>query len=87
MVLRRAVQETVNDTKLDTWAGAMLVLVGPVLMSGVLWLLLDYALPDSAGWARMGGSSPAAFDDAGRTCNETLRLFRQPAWMVRRQSG
>ena len=53
MVLRRAVQETVNDTKLDTWAGAMLVLVGPVLMSGVLWLLLDYALPDSAAWARM----------------------------------
>src|SRR4051812_44318676 len=58
MVLRRAVQETVNDetvddTKLDTWAGAMLVLVGPVLVSGVLWLLLDYALPDSAEWARM----------------------------------
>src|SRR3954447_16259402 len=57
MVLRRAVQETVNDTKLDTWAGAMLVLVGPVLMSGVLWLLLDYALPDSAGWARMGAAA------------------------------
>src|SRR3954452_675823 len=53
MVLRRAVQATVNDTKLDTWAGAMLVLVGPVLVSGVLWLLLDYALPDSAEWARM----------------------------------
>src|SRR3954469_1660555 len=53
MALRRAVQETVNDTKLDTWAGAMLVLVGPVLVSGVLWLLLDYALPDSAEWARM----------------------------------
>jgi hypothetical protein len=53
MVLQRAVQETVNDTKLDTWAGAMMVLVGLVLVSGGLWLLLDYALPDSAGWARM----------------------------------
>ena len=53
MVLRRAVQETVNDTKLDTWAGAMMVLVGPVLTSGVFWLLLGYALPDSAGWARL----------------------------------
>ena len=53
MVLRRAVQETVNDTKLGTWAGAMMVLVGLVLVSGGLWLLLDYALPDSAGWARM----------------------------------
>src|SRR3954447_23282258 len=53
MVLWRAVQETVKDTKLDTWAGAMMVLVGPVLASGVFWLLLGYALPDSAGWARI----------------------------------
>jgi hypothetical protein len=53
MVLWRAVQETVKDTKLDTWAGAMMVLVGPVLASGVFWLLLGFALPDSAGWARM----------------------------------
>jgi hypothetical protein len=52
MVLRRAVRETVTDTKRDTWA-AMVVLVGPVLASGVLWLLLGYALPDSAVWARM----------------------------------
>ena len=52
MVLRRAVRETVKDTKRDTWA-AMVVLVGPVLASGVLWLLLGYALPDSAVWARM----------------------------------
>src|SRR4051794_18963724 len=57
MVLRRAVQATVNDTKLDTWAGAMLVLVGPVLVSGVLWLLLGYALPDSAVWVRMGAAA------------------------------
>src|SRR3954451_9716858 len=53
MVLWRAVQETAKDTKLDTWAGAMMVLVGPVLASGVLWLLLGYALPDSAVWARV----------------------------------
>ena len=52
MVLRRAVRETVTDTKRDPWA-AMVVLVGPVLTSGVLWLLLGYALPDSAVWARM----------------------------------
>src|SRR3954467_8118348 len=52
MVLRRAVRETVTDTKRDPWA-AMVVLVGPVLASGVLWLLLGYALPDSAGWARL----------------------------------
>jgi hypothetical protein len=49
LVLRRAVRETVKDTKRDTWA-AMVVLVGPVLASGVLWLLLGYALPDSAMW-------------------------------------
>ena len=52
MVLRRAVRETVEDTEHDPWA-AMVVLVGPVLASGVLWLLLGYALPDSAVWARM----------------------------------
>ena len=52
MVLRRAVRETVTDTKRDPWA-AMVVLVGPVLTSDVLWLLLGYALPDSAVWARM----------------------------------
>src|SRR5215203_1428988 len=52
LVLRRAVRETVKDTKRDTWA-AMVVLVGPVLTSGILWLLLGYALPDSAVWARM----------------------------------
>jgi hypothetical protein len=52
LVLRRAVRETVKDTKRDTWA-AMVVLVGPVLASGVLWLLLGYALADSAVWARM----------------------------------
>src|SRR5215213_1316211 len=57
MVLRRAVQETVNDTKLDTWAGAVMVLVGPVLVSGVLWLLLGYALADSAVWVRMGAAA------------------------------
>jgi hypothetical protein len=52
LVLRRAVREAVTDTKRDTWA-AMVVLVGPVLASGILWLLLGYALPDSAMWARM----------------------------------
>src|SRR5215212_6736732 len=52
MVLRRAVRETVTDTKCDPWA-SMVVLIGPVLISGVLWLLLGYALPDSAVWARM----------------------------------
>src|SRR5215210_6629343 len=52
MVLRRAVRETVKDTKLDTWA-AMVVLVGPVLASGVLWVLLGYTLPDSSLWARL----------------------------------
>jgi len=52
MVLRRAHRETVEDTERDPWA-AMVVLVGPVLASGVLWLLLGYALPDSAVWARM----------------------------------
>src|SRR3954447_6983518 len=52
MVLRRAVGETVKDTERDPWA-AMVVLVGPVLASGVLWLPLGYALPDSAVWARM----------------------------------
>src|SRR3954471_9176380 len=52
MVLRRAVRETVEDTERDPWA-AMVVLVGPVLASGVLWLPLGYALPDSAVWARM----------------------------------
>src|SRR5215204_1874287 len=52
MVLRQAVRETVKDTKRDTWA-AMVVLVGPVLTSGILWLLLGYALPDSTVWARM----------------------------------
>ena len=52
MVLRRAVRETVKDTKRDTWA-AMVVLVGPVLTSGILWLLLGYALPDRAVWARL----------------------------------
>ena len=56
MVLRRAVRETVKDTKRDTWA-AMVVLVGPVLTSGILWLLLGYALPDSAVWARMGAAA------------------------------
>jgi hypothetical protein len=52
MVLRRAVRDTVTDTRCDPWA-AMVVLVGPVLTSGVLWLLLSYALPDSTVWARM----------------------------------
>ena len=55
MVLRRAVQETVNDTKLDTWAGAMLVLVGPVLMSGVLWLcstMLCQTAPGRLAWVQ-----------------------------------
>src|SRR5215213_8817483 len=51
--LRRAVQETARDTKLDTGAGAMMVLVGTVLASGVLWVLLGYALPDSSLWARV----------------------------------
>ena len=31
----------------------MMVLVGPVLASGVLWVLLGYALPDSSLWARL----------------------------------
>src|SRR5215204_1219115 len=53
LVLRRAVQETARDTKLDTGAGAMMVLVGTVLASGVLWVLLGYALPDSSLWARV----------------------------------
>src|SRR3954447_24304423 len=56
MVLRRAVRETVEDTERDPWA-AMVVLVGPVLVSGVLWLLLGYALPDSAVWVRMGAAA------------------------------
>ena len=34
-----------------------MVLVGPVLVSGVLWLLLGYALPDSAVWVRMGAAA------------------------------
>src|SRR5215204_3804422 len=51
LVLRRAVRETARDTKLDTGAGAMMVLVGTVLASGVLWVLLGYALPDSSLWA------------------------------------
>src|SRR3954453_7246573 len=53
LVLRRAVRETVRDTKLDTGAGAMMVLVGTVLASGVLWVLLGYALPERAMWARV----------------------------------
>src|SRR5215210_1935857 len=53
LVLRRAVRETARDTKLDTGAGAMMVLVGAVLASGVLWVLLGYALPDSSLWARV----------------------------------
>jgi hypothetical protein len=53
LVLRRAVRETARDTKLDTGAGAMMVLVGTVLASGVLWVLLGYALPDSSLWARV----------------------------------
>ena len=31
----------------------MMVLVGTVLASGVLWVLLGYALPDSSLWARV----------------------------------
>ena len=53
LVLRRAVRETVKDTKLNTWAGAMTVLVGIVVASCVLWVLLGYALPESALWARV----------------------------------
>jgi hypothetical protein len=53
LVLRRAVRETARDTKLDTRAGAMMVLVGTVLASGVLWVLLGYALPDSSLWAHV----------------------------------
>jgi hypothetical protein len=53
LVLRRAVRETARDTKLDTGAGAMMVLIGTVLASGVLWVLLGYALPDSSLWARV----------------------------------
>ena len=33
LVLRRAVRETARDTKLDTGAGAMMVLVGTVLVA------------------------------------------------------
>src|SRR3954466_10748939 len=53
LVLRRAVRETVTDTKLDTWAGAMTALVGIIVASCVLWVLLGYALPESALWARV----------------------------------
>src|SRR4051812_29523611 len=53
IVLRRAVQETVTDTKLDTWAGAMTALVGIVVASCALWVLLGYALPESTLWARV----------------------------------
>ena len=48
LVLRRAVRETARDTKLNTGAGAMMVLVGTVLASGILWVLLGYALPDGS---------------------------------------
>jgi hypothetical protein len=57
LVLRRAVRETVKDMKLDTWAGAVIVLVGTLLASGVLWLLPGYVVPETPLWARFLGAA------------------------------